>query len=295
MNTLILMLLIGLPHGMQSADNTDSMNVIVSGFGEPVVLIPGLMGSAFGFRKLVPLLDRAGYRSIVIEPLGFGSSARPVGADYSLTAQADRIAAALDTLVDAPVWLLAHSVGASIAYRLAFRHPNHVRGILSLEGGPTESITTPGFQFAMKFAPVIRMLGPGAIVEIIRKQMIRASADEGWITEDVIMGYTHGVRRDFDSSLKALRAMAHVQEPERLMDRLVEISCPVVVLVGAVSHHSGPREDDLALLGERVPNLTIDSIPGAGHFLHEENPEAVVEAIENLARRTVASAGRPVS
>src|SRR5256885_14131232 len=56
---------------------TESLQVETSGAGPPVVLIPGLFGSEFGFRKLVPLLNGAGYRTIVIEPLGIGSAARP--------------------------------------------------------------------------------------------------------------------------------------------------------------------------------------------------------------------------
>src|ERR1700747_3592305 len=77
---------------------TESLAVETAGSGEPVVLIPGLFGSAFGFRTLVPLLNAAGYHTIVIEPLGIGASARPEKANYSLSAQADRIAAGLDTL-----------------------------------------------------------------------------------------------------------------------------------------------------------------------------------------------------
>src|SRR6266550_2348559 len=69
----------------------ESVEVTVAGSGEPVVLIPGLFGSAFGYRAVIPLLTDAGYRAIVVEPLGIGSSARPEHADYSLTAQADRI------------------------------------------------------------------------------------------------------------------------------------------------------------------------------------------------------------
>ena len=34
----------------------ESLSVEATGRGDPVVLIPGLFGSAFGFRKLVPLL-----------------------------------------------------------------------------------------------------------------------------------------------------------------------------------------------------------------------------------------------
>src|SRR5438876_1548216 len=112
----------------------------------PVVLIPGLFGSAFAYRKVVPLLTAAGYRTLVIEPLGVGSSGRPEHADYCLTAQADRIAAALDHLGVQRALVIAHQTSASIAYRLAYRRPDLVRGIISLEGGPAEAAATPGFK-----------------------------------------------------------------------------------------------------------------------------------------------------
>ncbi len=69
---------------------SESLRVTVTGTGQPVVLIPGLFGSAFGFRNVVSPLATAGYQAVVVEPLGIGTSARPEGADYSLTAQADR-------------------------------------------------------------------------------------------------------------------------------------------------------------------------------------------------------------
>src|SRR5947207_15646025 len=73
----------------------ESVWVTVEGAGDPVVLIPGLFGSAFGYRSVLPRLVDAGYRSILIEPLGIGTSARPHHAYYSLTEHAARSAAAL--------------------------------------------------------------------------------------------------------------------------------------------------------------------------------------------------------
>src|SRR6266513_2652236 len=107
----------------------ESLSVEITGRGDPVVLIPGLFGSAFGCRKVVPLLVGAGYRTIVIEPLGVGASGRPEKANYSLTAQADRIAAALDSLRVRNALVLAHSIGGSEAFRLAYRRPDLVRAL----------------------------------------------------------------------------------------------------------------------------------------------------------------------
>src|SRR5437879_13467901 len=96
------------------------------GDGRPVALVPGLFGAAFTFRKVVPLLVARGFRPIVIEPLGTGFSSRPEKADYSLDAQSHRLAAVLDSLRAGPVLVLAHSLGAAVAYRPARDRPDRV-------------------------------------------------------------------------------------------------------------------------------------------------------------------------
>src|SRR3989442_8827229 len=137
----------------------ESVRVTVGGAGDPLVLIPGFFGSAFGYRSVLPRLVDAGYRTIVIEPLGIGASARPEHADYSLTAQADRVAAALDRLGVRDAIVVAHSVGAAIAYRLAYRRPDLGRGIVALHGGPAQGPTAPRFRPAIQLAPGVKLVG----------------------------------------------------------------------------------------------------------------------------------------
>ena len=291
MKRLTLLLLTTVAATRPAAADGDSLSIMVSGRGTPVVFIPGLVGSEYGFRHVVAGLDPSLYQSIVIEPLGFGSSQRPREADYSLTAQADRIAAALDALDIGPAYIVAHSVSASIAYRLAYRHPERVRGILSIEGGAAESLGTPGFRTAMKFAPVIRMMGPRPVIDMIRGQLERASADKAWITDEVIAEYTVGFRKDFGASLQALRTMSATQEPERLEEHLADVECPVILLVGDTEHQSRPRDDEIALLAERIPDMTVESVDGVGHFIHEERPDAVLEALKHLTAAPALASG----
>src|SRR2546426_5501091 len=61
----------------------ESLSVTVAGQGTPVLLIPGLFGSAFAYRTLVPQLTAAGHQAIVIEPLGIGGSPPPARAPHS--------------------------------------------------------------------------------------------------------------------------------------------------------------------------------------------------------------------
>ncbi len=261
----------------------ESVEVTVAGSGEPVVLIPGLFGSAFGYRAVIPLLTDAGYRAIVVEPLGIGSSTRPEHADYSLTAQADRIAAALDRLSVRHAVVVAHSLGASMAFRLAYRRPDLVAGIVSLDGGPAEAAATRAFRRAMKFAPWIKLFGGVKLVrKKIRAQLIKASGDASWVSEQVVDGYTAAAAHDLDGTLKAFLAMAERREPERLRPHLAEVRCPVRLLLGTATHEGGVSAEEVAVLAAALPLFIVDSVPGAGHFLYEEQPAVVVTAVRRL-------------
>ncbi len=262
----------------------ESLSVTIVGEGAPVVLIPGLFGSSYAFRDVMALLDTAGYRAVGVEPLGMGSSSRPKDADYSLTAQADRVAAVLDSLGIDQAVVVGHSLGTSIALRLAYRHPESTRGIVSLEGGPGETATTKGFRFWMRFAPVIRMLDTRRIMQgLLLRDLKKMSFDESWVDQVVVQAYTMGMSQDPRGTIDAYRAMGRAEEPELLRDHLGTIEYPVVLLVGDTKHDGGPPEEQIALLSDRLPSFTIDTIAQSGFFIQEEQPTAVVDAVKGIA------------
>ncbi len=257
-----------------------------AGTGRPVAVVPGLFGASFTFRKVVPLLAAQGFRPIVIEPLGTGFSSRPPKADYSLAAQAHRLAAVLDSLHSGPVLVLAHSLGAAIAFRLAIDRPDLVSGIVSLEGGPTEEATTPTFRSAMRYLPWVKLLGGISLVRRkIRGMLLDSSGDRSWVTDGVIMGYTLGEARDFDATLKTFLAMSRSREPAKLAPRLGDIACPVTLLVGTAPHDGDVPPQEVALMHKALLSFAVDSELGAGHYLQEERPAAVVTAVAQLSQR----------
>lgn len=258
----------------------ERLRVIEAGSGAPVVLIPGLFGSAFGFRKLVEPLVDSGHRVVVVEPLGIGGSAKPEQADYSLTAQADRIAAVLEVLDVDQAIVVAHSVGASMAFRLACRHPKRVKAIVSLDGGPAEAAATPGFRRAMSFAFLIKLFGGVKRIQgMVRSTLKERSADPAWVTDDVVTGYMSAGAGDLDGTLTAFRRMAKAPEPQQLRPRLSEVRCPVRLVIGTATREGGISDAEIALLQERLPDFSIDRVEGAGHFVFEEHPQAVVAAV----------------
>jgi pimeloyl-ACP methyl ester carboxylesterase len=285
---LVLLLVLAIPDTSETfllpVAHAESLAITVYGSGErTVIFLPGLFGSSFSYRNVMESLGDAGYRSLGIEPLGLGSSSRPDDANYSLTAQADRIVAAMDSLSVSSAIFVAHSLGASIAMRVGYRHPTRVRGIVSLEGGAGESATTPGFRRWIRFAPVIRMLDGRRIMQyMILRSMKKVSFDESWVSEQTVRSYTVGPARDLRATLDAYRGMARSEEPELLRDHLTELRCPVRLLVGQTEHGSGPPGDEVDLLVARLPLFTIDTVSASGYFIQEERPDVVVTAVTDV-------------
>jgi pimeloyl-ACP methyl ester carboxylesterase len=270
----------------------ESLRVTVAGAGETVVLVPGLFGSAFGYRHLLALLPAAGYRALVVEPLGIGGSPRPRGADYSLTAQAERIATALERLGEGPAVVVGHSMGVSLALRLAVHHPERVRAVFALDGGPAEAAATPGFRRAMRYAPWIKWLGGvKRIRPKMRQDLIAASGDGSWVTDEVMDGYTAAAAADLDGTLLAFLAMAEAREQDRLAPRLSDIRCPVRLIIGTAPHAGGVDQAQVRLMRDRLPGFAVDSITGAGQYLFEEQPEVVVELIRRAIERQATALG----
>ena len=255
------------------------------GTGQPLVLLPGIFGAAFGYRTITgPLVER-GYRVIVVEPLGYGWSGHPKTADYSFTAQGERVALALDQLGVSRALFVAQSSGAAIAFRLAILRPGLISGLLSIDGGPAESAATPGMRKAFKFGGglVKFALDESKLRHDVRREIVKNSGDTTWVTDAVIRGYTAGQTADMNGSIDAFQRMSKSKEEASLADRLHECVMPVRLLVGTVSHPAEVTHDQRELLLAKLPDFKTDSVPGSGQYIQEEQPAAVLAAVARLA------------
>jgi pimeloyl-ACP methyl ester carboxylesterase len=262
------------------------------GTGEPLVFIPGIFGAAYGYRKLTGPLALTGYRTIVIEPLGYGWSSHPKDADYSFAAQTGRVGRALDSLGVTRALVVAQSSGAAIAFRLAVTRPDLVRALLSIDGGPAESAATPGMKKAFKFGGGLVKLAMDetALRHDVRREIVRNSGDTTWITDAVVRGYTAGQTADMSGSIDAFHRMSNAKETTSLADRLHECAMPVRLLVGTVPHPAEVTADQRATMRSQLRNFGTDSVPGSGQYIQEEQPAAVLAAVARLNQAADSSA-----
>lgn len=260
------------------------LRVTSAGQGEPLILIPGIFGAAYAYRRITGPLAARGYRTIVIEPLGYGFSSHPKKADYSFTAQTQRVGNALDQLGVKQALFVAQSSGAAIAFRLAILRPDLVRGLLSIDGGPAESAATPGMKKAFKFGGLVTKFAvdESKLRHDVRKEIVRNSGDTTWVTDAVVRGYTAGQTADMSGSIDAFQRMSKSKESDSLASRLHELEQPVLLLIGTVPHPAEVTSEQRELLSEKLPDFKTDSVRGSGQYIQEEQPGAVIDAITEL-------------
>ena len=190
----------------------------------------------------------------------------------------------LDSLGVTGALVVAQSSGAAIAFRLAVARPDLVRGLLSIDGGPSESAATPGMKKAFKFGAdwSSSRWTRSALRHEVRREIVRNSGDTTWITDAVIRAYTAGQVADMNGSIDAFQRMSKSKEPTTLADRLHQCAMPVRLLVGTVPIPRRCTEDQQALLSSRLRNFGIESVAGSGQFIQEEQPAVVLEAVAKL-------------
>jgi pimeloyl-ACP methyl ester carboxylesterase len=254
------------------------------GAGQPIVLVPGIFGGAFGYRKITGPLVSTGYRIIVVEPLGYGSSSHPKNADYSFGAQTGRVARTLDQMGVKRALIVAQSSGAAIAFRLAILRPDLVRGLVSIDGGPAESAATPGMKKAFKLGGglVKFAMDESKLRHDVRREIIKNSGDTTWVTDAVIRGYTAGQAADLDGSIDAFHRMSKSKESVSLADQLHQCAAPVLLLLGTVEHPAEVTSEQRELLQQKLPRFRTETVRGAGQYIQEEQPAAVLAAVARL-------------
>src|ERR1700685_1599551 len=112
--------------------NGYKMHYLVGGTGRPLVLVHGLGSRALDWANLIPRLIAGGHRVYAVDLLGYGRSAQPRDAGYSIAEQTVMVEGFLDSQHLQQVDLVGWSMGGWIAMRVALQQPERIRRLVLL-------------------------------------------------------------------------------------------------------------------------------------------------------------------
>jgi pimeloyl-ACP methyl ester carboxylesterase len=259
------------------------MRYFVAGEGPPLVLVHGLSGAASNWTELAPLLA-ARRRVLVPELPGHGGS-DPLPVAPNLNGYADRVRHLAELEGMLPTAVVGHSLGGSIALRVALRWPEDVSAVV-LAGSAGIASTTRWAQFWLGFFGHTR---PGKFVAPRRRAVARSAllryfvfgywgaSDPPALSDRAVDGLLAGPELHRDT-LSASRALVR-DDPRVDLDG---VHCPCLVLWGARDRQV-PVDDGFEYA--RRLRAPLRTIADCGHLLVAERPDACLHAIEEFLLR----------
>lgn len=242
------------------------------GAGEPLVMIHGAQGDQTMFAGLATAFAPR-YRVLTFDQRGSGLSEKP-DMDYSIAMLADDTAALMDKVGFPSAHVIGVSMGGTIAQEFALRHPAKVHSLVlgcTTAGGP-KAIRIGGNAVAGAYST------QAMSAEERGRALAEAAFTRGYLAQhpEVISTMIEARRqRPLDAPALGRRMKAVLAHDA--YDRLPQISCPTLVIVG--------KDDALIswensrILAERIPHATLVVLEPAGHCFWLEQPEKSKDAI----------------
>jgi haloacetate dehalogenase len=271
-----------------------------AGVGPAVLLLHGHPQTHAMWHAVAPILMRAGFSVLCPDLTGYGGSRAAAGTNAlagTKDAMAQRMVALLDQLGVGPVAVVGHDRGGRVAHRLAVGWPERVTHLGLLDLVPTpDAAEREDMAFALA---TYRMFWfaqthpkPEALFheepKIWLPGTLPGAEAEGHFHHEAIADYLAGIADTeamADMNEEYRRAVARDVVEDRMgRQDLLRFACPALVLWGALGRIGG-WYDPVALWQERADGTVSGLEVAAGHFLAEEQPAVVADALIRFLRQ----------
>lgn len=245
----------------------DRLNYDEIGEGFPLVLIHGHTLDRRMWAAAVPALVAAGYRVILPDMAGHGLSGPPPEG----STPAGDLAELLQGLgIDRAV-IAGLSLGGAVAVNFALRYPNMCAALIPIDSAL--------FGYRYTDWPSSKPYVTIAKTEGLSKAL------DGWMADPLFApamatpaaAQIRAIIQEFPGVTWLGSSPSPVLPGPLDAERLAEITAPTLVLIG--EHDLPDFQRISARLAEQIPGAHRRVIPGAGHLLPMEQPDAFVAAL----------------
>ncbi|SFS41324.1 2-succinyl-6-hydroxy-2,4-cyclohexadiene-1-carboxylate synthase [Marininema halotolerans] len=245
--------------------------VQVKGRGTAILLLHGFTGSGDNWDSLVPYFTPH-FRTIQVDLLGHGRTESPGDSKrYTVEHAVADLAAILDELGEERVHLLGYSMGGRLALSFAMINPDRVGRLILESSSPglkTKEERNERIARDQALADQIETEGMAPFVE--RWENLPLFASQQRLPEK-IREAIHNQRLENDPKglANSLRGMGTGKQPS-WWESLPQFNIPIMLLVGELdTKFQGIAREMMKWL----PKGRMETIPGAGHTIHVEEPQ----------------------
>lgn len=262
--------------------NGTQIHYIRGGRGPAVVLLHGFPEDWYEFRLIMPLLAKR-FTVVAVDLRGVGESA-PSDSGYDAANQAEDIHELARSLGLDHIYVFGHDTGGMVAYAFARRYPDRARGVMIFDSAfpgldPWQEILGHPAFWHVRFhqTDLPEKLVSGRQTEYFRYFLSNLPSAE-------LAHYAHAYR-DPDHLRAAFETYrAFPEDAKFFAAQRARTDLPIVI--GSGEHDAfAPFLSRIAagMRAQGCVNLTVETIPGAAHYVAEEKPAVVEELIERYS------------
>jgi pimeloyl-ACP methyl ester carboxylesterase len=254
-----------------------------------IVLLHDLPGGAFTWTDVLPALDATGRAVYAFDMLGYGQSDFPWPSDTSIWGHADGLTYAFELLGLTDIVLVGLGVGAATAQVLATRtYYGKVASLVLINSYAYQYAFAPNWPLpdmdkrhdpeAPKHTPL------DAVLADLRATLPQGSARPKLLTDSKLDAYINPWNGEVGKEIlfQHLRLLLPLYLNSVGSD-LRKLTIPVQI-VWSEQDSVTPLELGHRLARE-IPGASLNTIPGAGHMVLDDAPDAVARLLVDFARR----------
>jgi pimeloyl-ACP methyl ester carboxylesterase len=265
------------------------LHVVEAGSGPLVVLLHGFPEFWYSWRSQVSALASAGFRAVAPDLRGYNLSEKPRSiAAYSIPRLAGDVAGLVRALAEESALIAGHDWGGALAWYLPLLHPGLVRKLAILNAPHPAAfrreLKTSKEQrkksryilfFQLPWLPErkIRENDFAMLEKMLRRDPVRKGA---FSVEDIAR-YREALARPGALSAALNWYRAALRHPPRVPNERRTIDIPTLVIWGEKDRYLGTGLT--AGLDRWVPDVRIERLPAASHWVQADAPERVSELL----------------
>ncbi len=243
--------------------------------GPPLIILHGLFGSARNWHTLAQKLAER-YRVWAVDLRNHGQSFWSPQMEYEVLA-AD-VAALMDAQELAHAMVMGHSMGGKTAMVLALQQPERVDKLVVLDIAP--------ISYGSRFEDYIQamqnldlgVVNQRTVADQWLSQFIPEAGIRAFLLQNLVV---KDGRFDWRINLSALSTqLPHILDFPTTALGQRQYDGPTLFVAGELSNYIGPNDHDT--IKGYFPNALIDTLPQAGHWLHADQPTALLNRLHQF-------------
>lgn len=272
------------------------LHYVEAGEGPLVVLLHGFPQFWYMWRFQIPALAEAGFRVVVPDMRGYNLSDKPPKvSDYHVELLARDAERLIRVCGEETATVVGHDWGAMVGWMAAMLHPGRVGrlGILNLPHPHRfargllrpRQLLRSSYMFFFQVPRLPEAVLSASNFASLRYALRNEPVRPGTFSPEDIERYVEALARPgaLDAALNYYRALFR-RNPFESRGMLRRIEAPVLVIWGEKDSLLGAElaEPDRYW----VPDLQMERLPDAGHFVAEDRPEKVNALLLDFMNRT---------